>query len=310
MPTKATDPSVGDRGLGPLIQIASQVLVPAGALTAVLYHFGYVREKELLAYFGVDLGSVGLSTTDYVLSSAGPLFSLLATMVVIGVAAIIAHHLLAYLLSRANHLWRQITWVALSAIALVLLAAGAVGMHCSWEALALVWLAVSAFGLRCSSNALIFPVMLGSGALLLEYATENARTHKVVPEQLSTGLDAARTLRRALVISLALIAAFWATDIKAKQSGFDAAYAIESALPFLPQAIVYSRDRLYISGHGVDMEKLSDSDAFIFRYKGLRLLKHAGGRWFLLPAKWRHDNGAAVILLPDSRNDIRVELAP
>ncbi|MEV4251339.1 hypothetical protein AB0J63_49140 [Streptosporangium canum] len=109
MPTKATDP-FGDRGLGPLIQVASQVLAPAGALTAVLYHFGYVREKELLAYFGVELGSAGLSTTDYLLSSAGPLFSLLATMVVIGVAAIIAHHLLAYLLSRANHLWRQITW--------------------------------------------------------------------------------------------------------------------------------------------------------------------------------------------------------
>ncbi|MEV4251338.1 hypothetical protein AB0J63_49135 [Streptosporangium canum] len=124
--------------------------------------------------------------------------------------------------------------VALSAIALALLAAGAVGMHCSWEALALVWLAISAFGLRCSSNALIFPVMLGSGALLLEYATENARTHKVVSEQLSTGLDAARTLRRTLVVSLALIAAFWATAIKAKQSGFDAAYAIESAPPFLP----------------------------------------------------------------------------
>ncbi|OUC94042.1 hypothetical protein [Streptosporangium minutum] len=310
MTTKATDPSADDRGLGPLIQLAGQVLAPAGVLTAVLYHFGYVREKERLAYFGVDLGSVGLSTTDYLLSSAGPLFSLLATVVVIGVAAVIAHHLLSYLLSRANHRWQQITWVALSAIALVLLAVGSIGMHCSLDALALVWLAVSAFGLRCSSDALIFPVMLGGGALLLEYATENARTYKVVPEQLSTGLAAARILRRALVVSLVLIAAFWATDVKAKQSGLDAAYAIESALPFLPQAIVYSRDRLYISGHGVGMTPLSDSNAFAFRYNGLRLLKHAGGRWFLLPVGWRRDNGATVKLLPDSRNDIRVELAP
>ncbi|MER5327120.1 hypothetical protein [Streptosporangium roseum] len=309
MPTKATDPSVDDRGFGPLIQIAGQVLASAGALTAVLYHFGYVREKERLSYFGVDLGSVGLSTTDYLLSSAAPLFSLLTNVAVIGVAAIIAHHLLAYLLSRANHLWRQIIWAVISTIALVLLAAGAIGTHCSWEALSFVWRAVSALKLRCSSDALIFPMMLGSGALLLEYATENARTHEVVSEQLSTGLDTARTLRRVLVISLALLAAFWATDIKAKESGFKAAQAIESVLPFLSQAIVYTRDRLYISGYGVSMEKLSDSDAFTFQYKGLHLLMHAGGHWFLLPAKWRHDNGAAVILLPDSRNDIRVELA-
>ena len=35
----------------------------------------------------------------------------------------------------------------------------------------------------------------------------------------------------------------------------------------------------------------------------------AGGRWFLLPAGWTPDNGATVIVLPDSANDIRVDLS-
>ncbi|MGI5292766.1 hypothetical protein ACQEVF_56975 [Nonomuraea polychroma] len=299
MATEATGPPAGDRGLGPLIQFASEVLASAGVLTAVLYYFGYVREQALFAHFGVDLGSVGLSTTDYLVRSAGPLFSPLAAVLVTGVAAVIAHHLLAYLLSRANHRWRRIAWVALGAIALVLLAVGAVG----------------AVSLRRGSDTLtdplISPVALGVGALLLEYATENARTHKAVPEQLSTGLASTRHLRRALVVSLALVAAFWATANVAQQHGITAARAIESSLLIQPQAIVYSRDRLHITGPGVGQEPLSGSDAaFIFRYNGLRTLVHTGGLWFLLPAGWRHDNGATVILLPDSRNDIRVELAP
>ncbi|GAA3067674.1 hypothetical protein [Streptosporangium carneum] len=296
MATEATDPPLGDRGFGPLIQFAGQVLASAGLLTAVLYYFGYVREKAFFGYFGVDLGSAGLSTTDYLVRSAGPLFSPLVVMVVTGVAAIIAHHVLAYLLSRANRRRRRIVWATLGAIALVLLMIGAIGLNFSSEAL---------------TDPLLSPLALGVGALLLGYAAENAWTHEAVPEQLATGLAATRTLRRTLIVSLALGAAFWATTNKAYENGTAAARAIESSLPFQSQAIVYSRDRLQISGLGVRVRELGGSKAaFTFRYSGLRLLMHTGGHWFLLPATWRRHNGETMILLPDSRTDIRVELAP
>jgi hypothetical protein len=97
--TEETSQRAGDSGLGPVIEFVTRVLAPAGLLTAVLYYFGYVREQALFAYFGVDLGSVGFSTTDYLVRSAGTVFLPLATVLVAGVTAVIAHHLLGYLLT-------------------------------------------------------------------------------------------------------------------------------------------------------------------------------------------------------------------
>jgi hypothetical protein len=97
--TEETSQRAGDSGLGPFIEFVTRVLAPAGLLTAVLYYFGYVREQALFAYFGVDLGSVGFSTTDYLVRSAGTVFLPLATVLVAGVTAVIAHHLLGYLLT-------------------------------------------------------------------------------------------------------------------------------------------------------------------------------------------------------------------
>ena len=41
--------------------VVGQVLVPLGAVTGVLYYFGYVRERALYAYFGVPVGSLDLT---------------------------------------------------------------------------------------------------------------------------------------------------------------------------------------------------------------------------------------------------------
>lgn len=132
-----------------------------------------------------------------------------------------------------------------------------------------------------------------------------------MPERLSTVLASTRTARRGLLVALALGAVFWVTTTVAEQRGVAAANAIEVSLPIRPQAIVYSRARLQITGPGVTLSRLDASDAaFAYRYSGLRTLVHAGGRWYLLPAGWTRDNGATAIVLPDSETGIRVDLSP
>jgi hypothetical protein len=283
-------------GVGPIVEFAGRVLAPAGALTAFLYYFGYVREQALFSYFGVDLGSVGFSTNDYLIRSADTVFLPLATVLVASVAVLIAHHLIVYFLARAGRRWRRAAWITLGVITLILLIAGMVGLQRRAHPLV---------------SPLASPVALLGGALLLEYTVEIVRANESIPGQLSTVLASTRILRRGLMTALVLIAAFWATATVAQERGIDAATAIEISLPIQPQAVVYSHDRLEITGPGVSLSRLDTANsAYGFRYNGLRTLLHAGGHWFLLPAGWTHDNGTTVIVLPDSAHDIRVDLAP
>jgi hypothetical protein len=289
--------SGGIRGLGPLIEFVVGVLAPAGVLTALLYYFGYIRVQALFDYFGVDLGTVGLSTTDYLVRSAGPLFAPLAALLVAGVAAVTAHHGLLLLHERLSLRWRRAVWGALGVCGVVLLAVGALGLHRGVEVLV---------------HPLFSPVALGAGALLLEYATENARNRGTMPGRFAAVLASTRVLRLGLLVAVALVAAFWATTSVAERQGRTQARTIEVTLSIQPKAIVYSRQRLQILAPGVQVVRLSGGkeSAFAFRYHGLRTLAHTRGRWLLLPAGWRRDNGTPVILLPDSRDDIRVDLAP
>jgi hypothetical protein len=294
--TGVTSRQGGDSGLEPVIGFVSRVLIPAGLLTAVLYYFGYVREQALFSHFGIDLSIVGFSTTDYLVRSTSTVFFPLATVLVLGVAAVAVHHLFVYLLPRLDDRWRRVVWIILGAMAFVLLVAGVVGLQ------------------RRANPAigpLFAPVALASGALLLEYTAEMVQTRETMPDQLATVLASTQTVRRGLLVALALVAVFWTTTTVAQQRGIAAANAIEISLPIQPQAIVYSRARLQITGPGVTLSRLDASDAaFAYRYSGLRTLIHANGRWYLLPAGWTRDNGATVIVLPDSVNDIRVDLSP
>jgi hypothetical protein len=285
-------------GFGPLIEFATRVLAPAGVLSAVLYYFGYVREQALFAYFGTDLGSLGFSTTDYLVGSAGTFFVLLATLLLAAVGAVVGHHLLQYLLSRAGPGPRRVIWIACGAAGVVLLAFGVIGLYRRGHPLL---------------SPLAAPCALGAGVVLLEYVASAAAaaTRATAATALPTALGTTGMLRRALAGALVLVTFFWLAANVALQHGVAAAHAIELTLPTHPQAVVFSHDRLQISGPGVNVVPLDPAGAaFAFRYNGLRTLRHSGGRWFLLPVGWTHQNGATVILLRDSSEGIRVDLAP
>jgi len=82
-------------GLSAAVDFVTRVVAPASLLTAILYYFGYTRERALFGYFGVDLESLRFSTTDYLVSSVGTIFVPIGTVLLCGVFALAGHHLLA-----------------------------------------------------------------------------------------------------------------------------------------------------------------------------------------------------------------------
>jgi hypothetical protein len=292
----AAPEDIKNPSLSAAVDFVTRVVAPASLLTAVLYYFGYVREIALFCYFGVDLGSLQFSTTDYLVRSAGTLFLPAGTVLACGVVALLLHHLLILTLSRVSRRWRRATWAVIGTAAMALLILGVAGLEAPRDV---------------DLAAVAPPVALGTGALLAEYTVYLTAAYTSLPPQLADTLRATRPLRRILIGALLLVSAFWATAVVAEQRGNAVAEAIEASLPVQPEAVVYSSQHLQITGLGITETPLSANDAaFAFRYNGLRPLIHSGGHWFLLPAGWTHGNGATVIILPDSAPGIRVELGP
>lgn len=277
------------------VELLGPLLLTSGAVTSLLYYFGYVRERELFAYFGVPVSSLDLTTTDYVVRSAQAVFVPVTSVALVAVVAVALHHVL---LVRAPQDvprgWRR-GWAACAGLAAALVAVGAAG----------------ALGRPVLVGATVSALALGGGALLLGYAAWMAGLDPGLPAPVHQALGRTRAARRALVLVVALIAAFWWTTNVAHRQGQDAARAIAASLEVRGEAVVLSRERLGITGHGVTVEDLSTPDAgFAFRYTGLRVLLHAGDRWVLLPRGWTRDNGDVVVLLPDDAETLRVDVRP
>jgi hypothetical protein len=284
-----------ESGIRVALDFAGKVLAPASVLTAVLYYFGYLREQALFEHFGIDLGTVGFSTTDYVVRSAETLFVPLIVLLLATVGAVLVHHALSYVLTMLKPKRQRAVWLVLFALAVLLLVAGAVGVHRRADP---------------AVGSLVGPIAMGVGAILLQYALDGPRPG-ILPVAVSSLLTSTRLVRRVATASLVLIAIFWTTANLAHRRGDEAARLIEASLPLQSQAVVYSKNRLQITGPGVSVATLDPTEAqHRFRYNGLRMLLHSGGRWFLLPVGWTADNGATVVLLPDDSPDVRVDLAP
>jgi hypothetical protein len=112
------------------------------------------------------------------------------------------------------------------------------------------------------------------------------------------------------LLGTAVLAAFWAESVYATQVGAHLAAQVASTPSSRPAVVVYSRDRLQITGPGVQVVPVGDDTAaYRFRYTGLRLLIVANARWILIPEGWTRGNGATVIVLPEG-GSLRVDFQP
>lgn len=273
------------------------VFAPITVISALLYYFGFIRERAFWAHFGVDLGTVGFSSTDYILRSPGTFFAPLAGLVGLALVALLVHQGFVLWITNPR---RSRRWAVVTVSSLAITACGFL----------IIGLLSVAFG--SLQLPVLGPVLLGVGAGLLEYAIVTARMTQVTRPGLTDLLfkQAAVYSRRTLIIALVVGAMFAAIADLANQQGTRAATAISGTLPIQPKVIVYSRLLLQLSGTGVAMVPLEPTNtAYAYRYNGLRLLLHNGDRWIIVPAGWTPKSGDTVIILKDSE-DVRVDLAP
>ncbi|HET8658945.1 MAG TPA: hypothetical protein VFM55_08105 [Micromonosporaceae bacterium] len=291
--TDTTDPpaEAQSKRFAGVVQELATLLGPLGVLTGILYYFGYASAKAYYTYFGISLSVLDLSTTDYLLR-ADTFFRPLTSAVLLALGLFGVHHLLRRFLGGSRPRRARVAASAFAATAVVL---GAMALA----------------GLYGRPSGLASPISLGLAALAVEYAIWAMDQHGAPTPALRATLRAVIGLRRGLVVAIVSIATFWAVTNIAHARGSTAAQLVELSLSLQPQAVVYSVRDLHLPGPGVGVTPLAGGDGdYRFRYNGLRPLRYANDRWFLVPVGWRHDNGATVIVLQDDPDKIRVDLAP
>lgn len=277
------------------VDVIGQVLIPAGVVTALLYYFGYTRERAFFSYFGVHVGTLDFGSSDYVLRSAQAVFSPLAALFVGGLVVLLVHQLVRAARREEAPTWWRAAWIGVVVVSLGLLGVGVSGL----------FLRPELPGPRASA------VALGVGALLLEYAVWMSTADPRLPPSVLETVESSRGQRRSLVVGIALVAAFWWTATAAHQNGIASARAVQASLEARGEAVVLSDQRLGITrATGVVAEPLSKDAGFAFRYTGLRVLVSNGDQWFLVPRGWTRDNGDTVIVLPHRAEGLRVDLRP
>jgi hypothetical protein len=269
----------GLHGAGELIGLAAG---SATLLTALAFYFGWTLTNARASYFGIDPSTLGFTTGDYVLRSADALYVPLGAIVLTVLAGVAIHSAFRNGLSDR---------LSQSAIRSVALACGAVG-------LVLLSLGIVAVfrPLPFPTHYLFAPLSPALGAVLIAYAIYLVRGPlSPVPV--------------VLIGALLILSAFWATSRYADALGRGRAQDLAESLERRPRVVVYTSKRLQLDLPGVTETALDRPDsAYAFRYEGLRLLVHAGDKYFLLPETWSQEDGVAVVL--SDTDDLRVEFRP
>ena len=267
------------------------ILGPTTVLTASLYYVGYVSTKAFYSYFGINVSALDISTSTILLRSVDEVFDPLSVIVLISFAAFVLHHIFVTAVKRRP---------ARTARGL------AIGFACA----GLVLAGLGVAGLSGLSRSIITPWALGLSGIALEYACWLTTRYASADSALGGLVRAGVNLRRGLIAALLLVAVLWGATAFADSRGTARARALEKSLPLQPQAVVYSRTDLRLTGPGIGLTELPGTpEDFRYRYNGLRPLLHTKGTWLLLPVGWTSQNGSTVVMLADAPQVVRVDLA-
>jgi hypothetical protein len=278
-PSRAPESGEGrDAALRALASIGANVTV----LTALLIYFGWRRSETQARVLGIDESILGMSTRDYVVRSVGPL---LAPLVVVGTAGL--------------------GWLWLHAAITRALARGQLRpIRITARVLAVAWLWLP---LACAlilwryptAGYLAFPLSFAVGILLAVYGTHLRALLRArdAPDAVVPLPSWQAPLTKALVAVLVTISLFWSASNYAEVLGEWLARNTRSQLGELTRVVVYSPKQLLIDAPAVKEELLGGPDAaYRYRYTGLRLLEHTGGRYFLISDGWTEHYGVVVML--------------
>ncbi|MGN9841052.1 hypothetical protein ACTMTI_23295 [Nonomuraea sp. H19] len=272
----------------PVLRWVLGVLANVTVLTALLVYFGWERSEWQADELGIDQSVLALSPNDYVLRSVGPVLVLVLIVGVSGLLWLQLDHLLAPRVRTDGKSDRLVRY-ALRALAVAWLWCPAVIWALGFVA-ALVEFAYVAL-----------PLSIGAGLLLTLYGTHLRNTLPGATPR--TGMPLLYTF--VAVIACAML--FWGTGNYAHVHGV--ALAMKLTAGEQMSVTVYSTRRLNLAvGAESTLPGSTDKDAYTYRYSGLRLLLHTGGRYFLIGDDWVRGKGVVIMLRESAA--IRLELGP
>jgi hypothetical protein len=291
-----TGPEPAPPGAGRHNEIVRQLaagLANVAVLGALLVYFGWQRAEVHAELLGFDESILGMSARDYMLRSVGSVIRLLLIVGVTGLAWLwLDSRLVARIRTRgpADPLARSVLrllplgWVILPGM--VLLAGFVPGRE--WHRLV----------------AVAFPFSIGLGVLLLPYAIHLRTLLPTPPEPPAEGREMLLRGFTALIVGVTL---FWGTARYAERAGYHLADDWVHRAEYT-SVVAYSQKRLHLDAPGAQEKELDGSEGdYRYRYDGLNLLEHTGGRYFLVSEDWTVRHG--VVLVLDDDDTIRLEFA-
>lgn len=273
-----------------VLKVAGSVLAPATLVTALMFYFGLMHAYWFFGTFGVDYTVFDLTTQDYLVRSADGLFVPLTVVAGVGLALLWGSRLLP---AQPDSSWR--TAAAPAAIAVL------AGLGVALIGTAVVGIVAPMMLVRY----LALPgVALSLGTVALMTASRMHRwrrqhTGHAAPSREPTALLAAEWTAVFLLVSIGL---FWAAGDYSAAVGTRRGHQVLESLPDWPHAVVYSDQRLNLSGAGVREVRCS-GEGEVYRYDRMHLIVHAGGQYLFLPTDW--DAHGQAIVLPET-SDLRL----
>jgi hypothetical protein len=165
------------------------------------------------------------------------------------------------------------------------LAIGA-GVSATAAGLALSWIAT-----RVNLSTFLVLALLGGGPLLLTWP---ARAHRQ------------GRMPYALALVIAAVCALWAGSVYAQQQGTEAAQNVIHDLSSSSAVVIYSTQRLALSGGGITVTPLTAVAPYRYEYAGLRLLLVQSGTYYLLPEHLTPEHDFTYIVY--ASDDMRIVL--
>ncbi|NKZ12578.1 sensor domain-containing protein [Mycolicibacterium septicum DSM 44393] len=280
------------------LSLAALVVAPTSLITGLCYFFGLLAIRNRLHYFGVDPGTVGYTSADYVVTTIGTFFfaslRVLIVLAILVVLTVAFRHWAAT--GRRITLLRNIAWL--------LTGLGAVGLI-----VAVVWLVSDRSLIKTvvdNPPDMYMAATIAAGIVLLVagYWTLTLTGRGRLPKM-------AERILLALAVAGLVVALFWATDLYAvdqgKHNGADAAGRLWAADGDYTAVQVDTTEALNIPDNLVKMTVLPAQGppaAPVYRYQCLRVLEAHAGRYVLVPARWSREQGYAITVTPDATHRV------
>ena len=286
-----SDPGTIDRWLN----VIKDVLVPAGALTALLFYFGYASTRAEYQYFGVDIGAVGLGTNDFLVRSPHPLLVPVLLIAVLAGLGVWLHLALRRLLEKPDDP-RATRLLVIRRLSAAVAWIGA-GLGLCGIVLMLIYPLLSDWPVY----DLVTPLCLMTGIVMFAYG-QHLRTQTAQAIEGPPTDDRAKRLLGVLAAAAVVGCVFWVTATLADWSGRGLGITLSEHFSDLPSVILDTEEPLQWHSAGIEESALPavSGQTYRYRYRHLRLLIEGGGRMFLVPDQWRPSDTTFLVPLDDT----------